>query len=99
MVVSETGHWKGETDERRLKGEERDMKSREKRGGIVERAGIGLKKTEVHKQHIFSLAVTYGPHVDEASAEEWVQVPVYARQTGDVEHFVPQACREQEEEV
>ena len=88
MVVSETGRWKGEKDERRLKGE----KSREKRGGIVEREDITLKKkeTEVHK-HIFSSAVTHSPHVDEASAQEWVQAPVYAGQTGDVEDFVPQA--------
>lgn len=49
--------------------------------------------------HIFSPAVTYSPHVDQASAQEWVQVPVYAGQTGDVEDFMPQTCREQEEEV
>lgn len=33
----------GEKDERRLKGEERETKSREKRGGIVERTDIRLK--------------------------------------------------------
>lgn len=49
--------------------------------------------------HIFSLAVTYSPHVDQASTQERVQAPLYAGQTGDVEDFMPQACREQEEEV
>lgn len=43
--------------------------------------------------------MTYTPHVDQASAQEWVQAPVYAGQTGDVEDFMPQACREQEEKV
>lgn len=43
--------------------------------------------------------MTYSPHVDQASAQEWVQAPVYAGQTGDVEDFMPHACREQEQEV
>lgn len=43
--------------------------------------------------------MTYSPHVDEASAQERVQVPVNPGQTGDVEDFMTQACREQEEEV
>lgn len=46
-----------------------------------------------------SPAVTYSPHVDEAPAQEWVQVPVYAGQAGDVEDLVTQAGRDQEEEV
>lgn len=51
--------------------------------------------------HFLSLSffVTYSPHVDEASAQERIQVPVNAGQTGDVEDFMTQACREQEEEV
>lgn len=43
--------------------------------------------------------MTHSPHVDKTSAEEGVQVPVYAGQTGDVEDFMPQSGREQEEEV
>lgn len=49
--------------------------------------------------HTLSLSVTYGPHVDQASAQERVQAPLYAGQAGDVEHLVPHARREQEEEV
>lgn len=43
--------------------------------------------------------MTYGPHVDQASAQERVQAPVYTGQAGDVEDFMAQACRDQEEEV
>lgn len=41
--------------------------------------------------HTDILSLAYGPHVDEASAQERVQVPVYARQTGDVEDLMTQA--------
>lgn len=43
--------------------------------------------------------MTYGPHVDQASAQERVQAPVNTGQAGDVEDFMAQACRDQEEEV
>lgn len=44
-------------------------------------------------------ARTHSPHVDETSAQERVQVPVYAGQAGDVEDLVAHSCREQEEDV
>lgn len=42
---------------------------------------------------------THSPHVDKASAQERVKVPVYVGQAGDVEDLVAHACREQEEDV
>lgn len=79
----------------------RKTKTREKRGGIVEQLDIRLKTQFVPTEVVcqctytlsFPLAATYGPHVDQAPAQERVQAPVYARQTGDVEDFVTQACR------
>lgn len=88
-------------DERRSKGEEREKKQ----DGVVDQTDSHLcllklsdGSTQTHT-HTLSLSVTYGPHVDQASAQERVQAPLYAGQAGDVEDLVPQACREQEEEV
>lgn len=52
-----------------------------------------------HTHTFSSLAVTYNPYVDQASAQERVQVPMDAGKTGYVEDFVPQAGRNQKEEV
>lgn len=97
----------GEGDERRLKGEERgDEEQREERwycgtnGHQTRDLCLRLRRWSCVSTHTFCLgAVTYGPHVDQASAQERVQVPVYTGQAGDVEDFMAQACRDQEEEV
>ena len=46
--------------------------------------------THTHK-HTKINSLAHSPHIDKASAQEWVQVPVYAGQTGDVEDFMTQA--------
>lgn len=96
------GGWKVKREEGR-EAERRDVALWRKKTSdwrLVHANAVWLTYTHTltHKDTL-SPAATYGPHVEKAAAQERVHAPMYVGQTGDVEDFMPEAGRQQEEEV
>lgn len=96
------GGWKVKREEGR-EAERRDVALWRKKTSdwrLVHANAVWLTYTYTltHKDTL-SPAATYGPHVEKAAAQERVHAPMYVGQTGDVEDFMPEAGRQQEEEV